>query len=173
MPDEEHTGRARRPARRMTPRARRFLVALGASLVLGLILGLVIGLVAFGGGGRATTTVLLTVTGAGGEPAQGGGTSSVARSDVRLAVLNGAGVSGIAGRTAARAKRIGYAQVSAGDSPRQTGPSTVYFRSGAAAQAAQVARDLGIAETRPLPSGGALAAAAPAAAQVIVVLGSG
>jgi hypothetical protein len=172
MANDEHTGRARGPARRGTPQARRFLVALGATLVVGLVLGLVIGLAAFGGGGT-TTTVLRTVTGAGGEPTQGGGASSVARSDVRLAVLNGAGVSGIAGRTAARARRIGYAQVSAGDAPRQAGPSTVYFRPGAAAQAAQVARDLGVTQTRPLPGGGALAAAAPAAARVIVVLGSG
>jgi hypothetical protein len=88
-------------------------------------------------------------------------------------VLNGAGVSGIAGRTAARAQRIGYTQVSAGDAPRQPGPSTVYFRPRAAAEAAQVARDLGITQARAMPRGGALAAAAPARAQVIVVLGSG
>ena len=172
MPDDEHTRSARPPARRTTPQARRFLLAHGATLGVGLVVGLVIGLVAFGGGGTTTTTVLRTVTGAAGESAQGGATPP-ARSDIRLAVLNGAGVSGIAGRTAARARRIGYRGVSAGDAPRQPGPSTVYFRPRAAAAAAQVARDLGIIQTRALPRGGALAAAAPAAAQVIVVLGSG
>jgi len=173
LPDDEHTRRAKPPARGATPQARRFLVALGATLGVGLVVGLVIGLVAFGGGGTTTTTVLRTVTGAGGEPTQAGAAPPAARSDIRLAVLNGAGVSGIAGRTAARARRIGYTQVSAGDAPRQPGPSTAYFRPRAAAEAAQVARDLGITQTRALPRGGALAAAAPARAQVIVVLGSG
>jgi len=176
MPEDEDTRSVRPPARRTTPHARRFLVALGATLGVGLVVGLVIGLVAFGGGGTTTTTttttVLRTVTGAAGEPTQGGATPA-ARSDIRLAVLNGAGVSGIAGRTAARAQRIGYTQVSAGDAPRQPGPSTVYFRARSATQAAQVATDLGITQTRALPRGGALAAAAPAAALVIVVLGSG
>jgi hypothetical protein len=173
MPDDEHTRRARPAARRTAPHARRFLLAVGATLGVGLVVGVVIGLVAFGGGGTTTTTVLRTVPGAAGEPTQGGPTPPAARSDIRVAVLNGAGVSGIAGRTAARARRIGYTQVSAGDAPRQPGPSTVYFRPRAAAEAAQVARDLGITQARPLPGGSALAAAAPAAAQVIVVLGSG
>jgi len=172
MPDDEHTRSARPRTRRTTPQVRRFLIALGATLGIGLVVGLVIGLVAFGGGGTTTTTVLRTVTGAAAEPTQRGATPA-ARSDIRLAVLNGAGVNGIAGRTAARARRIGYTRVSAGDAPRQTGPSTVYFRPSAATDAAQVAKDLDITQTRPLPREGGLATAAPAAAQVIVVLGSG
>lgn len=103
-----------------------------------------------------------------------GGQSSPAPADragIRLAVLNGAGVSGIAHRIAAKAQQIGYTKVSAGDAPRQSGASTVYFRPRAAAAAAQVAKDLDIAQPRPLPSGGALATAAPPPAQVIVVLG--
>ncbi len=135
-----------------------------------MVIGLAVGLLAFGGGGTTTTTtVVRPVTGAAGESTP----IAKRRAATRLAVLNGAGVSGIAHRTAAKAQKAGYTNVTAGDAPRQAGPSTVYFRSGAASAAAQVAKDLGITQTRPLPGGGALAAAAPAAAQVIVVLGAG
>jgi hypothetical protein len=61
--------------------------------------------------------------------------------------------------------------VAAGNAPPQTAPSTAYYRPGAEAAAARVARDLGLARTAALPPDPALAAAAPAGAQVVVVLG--
>src|SRR5262245_56553135 len=97
MPDDEHTRRARPPARRTTPQARRLLIAFGATLVVGLVVGLLIGLAAFSGGGTTTTTVARTVAGTGGETTPGAATAAVARSDVRLAVLNRAGARGRAG----------------------------------------------------------------------------
>ena len=94
-------------------------------------------------------------------------------SGIRLAVLNGSGVSGLAGRTAAQAQGLGYPEVAVGNAPPRSGPSVVYFRPGARPAAQRAARDLGISRVLALPDDAALAAEAPADAQVILVLGPG
>jgi LytR cell envelope-related transcriptional attenuator len=96
------------------------------------------------------------------------------RSTVRLAVLNGTGVTGLAGRTATSAESLGYVNVTTGNAPAQTGASIVYYRPGSREAARQVAQDLDIlGGASPLPEGGALAEAAPPDADVIAVLGPG
>jgi hypothetical protein len=104
----------------------------------------------------------------------------VSRATVTVAVLNGSGVGGLAGKTSARAVSAGYAQdkVVVGNAPAQSGPSTVYYRPGARAAAQQAGRDLGIAKVLPIPTGTAgtdLISLTPEAAssQVVVVLGTG
>jgi len=93
---------------------------------------------------------------------------------IRLAVLNGSGVTGLAGQTATRAEGLGYTGVTAGNAAPQSGPSVVYYRSGAQLAARRVAQDLGYAATQARPlADEALVAEAPADAQVIVVLGPG
>jgi hypothetical protein len=94
-------------------------------------------------------------------------------SAIRLAVLNGSGVNGLAGRTAAQAQGFGYPDVAVGNAPLRSGPSVVYFRPGARPAAQRVARDLGVSHVLALPDDAALVAAAPADAQVILVLGPG
>jgi hypothetical protein len=97
-----------------------------------------------------------------------------ARSEVRLAVLNGTNVQGLAGRTATSAEELGYVDVAAANAPPQTGGSVAYFRPGSLEAAELVAEDLDIlGGVLPLPAGGALAEAAPPGADVIVVLGPG
>jgi hypothetical protein len=97
-----------------------------------------------------------------------------ARSEVRLAVLNGTNVQGLAGRTATAAEELGYVEVTAANAPAQTGGSVAYYRPGSQAGAEMVAQDLDIlGGVLPLPAGGALAEAAPPNADVIVVLGPG
>ncbi|MEW6583408.1 MAG: LytR C-terminal domain-containing protein, partial [Actinomycetota bacterium] len=93
--------------------------------------------------------------------------------EVILAVLNGSGVTGLAGQTAERATSLGYPGVTAGNAPAQTGPTVVYFRDGQRLAARRVAQDLGYGagQVRALPADASLAAEAPATAQVIVVLG--
>jgi hypothetical protein len=96
------------------------------------------------------------------------------RSTVRLAVLNGTGVTGLAGRTATTAEGLGYLNVEKGNAPAQSGASVVYYRPGSREAAVQVAQDLHIlGGTSPLPASGALAEAAPPDADVIAVLGPG
>jgi hypothetical protein len=96
------------------------------------------------------------------------------RSSVRLAVLNGTSVTGLAGRTATAAERLGYVNVPSSNAPAQTGGSIVYYRPGSRDAAVQAAQDLDIAgSVTPLPASGALAEAAPPDADVIVVLGPG
>jgi SpoIID/LytB domain protein len=95
------------------------------------------------------------------------------RSRVWLAVLNGAGTQGLAGRTADRAESLGYEAVSTGDAPARAEPSVVYWRPGSEAAAARAAGDLGIADVAPMPGDPALARTAPAGAQVVVLLGTG
>jgi hypothetical protein len=93
------------------------------------------------------------------------------RDEIWLAVLNGSGRAGLAGRAAERAEALGYRAVTAANAPLQTEPSTAYYRPGADAAAARVARDLDLPRTAALPPDPALAAEAPAGAQVVVVLG--
>lgn len=98
-----------------------------------------------------------------------------APSAVKLAVLNGTSVQGLAGSTADRATGVGYAGVTAGNAPTQSGPTVVYFRPGQRLAARRVAQDLGYgaAQVKPLPADASSVSAAPADAQVIVVLGPG
>jgi hypothetical protein len=94
--------------------------------------------------------------------------------EVPVAVLNGTGVTGLAAQTADELAADGYADVSTGNAPATTGPSTVYYRDGAEAAAAQLADDAGAAGgTAPLPAAGELADAVPSEAQVALVLGPG
>jgi len=96
-----------------------------------------------------------------------------ARSEIDLAVLNGTNVTGQAAQTAAQAESLGYAGVTAGNAPTTTDPSTVYYRQGQQAAAERVATDLEVQSVQALPTSGALASAAPAGAQVVLVLGPG
>ena len=61
---------------------------------------------------------------------------AAARPTITLAVLNGAGVNGIAHSTASTAENLGYTAVATGDAPHQAGPSVVYFRTGSEADSA-------------------------------------
>jgi len=154
-----------------------------------LVLGFVGGWVIRGGGGKsvvlpsptATATSTTATSGAATTTAPGAAAAPVVqRSTVSLAVLNGSSVTGLAARTGDRAKALGYSSdnLVVGNAPTQTGPTTVYYRPGARASARLVATDLMKPAARriaPLPGDGALTAQTPeaAAAQVIVVLGSG
>ena len=91
------------------------------------------------------------------------------REDVWLAVLNASDVNGLAASTAERAEELGYRAVFAGNAPSRPGPSTAYYRADAAEAAARAASDLGLTRSAALvdPS---IAEAAPAGAQVVVVL---
>lgn len=93
------------------------------------------------------------------------------RSEVKLAVLNGTTIAGFAAKTAARAQGLGYAGVTAGNTPTTTEPTTVYFRDGKRPAAQRVAKDLGFTTIKPLPASGAVATSAPAGADVVLVLG--
>jgi hypothetical protein len=94
------------------------------------------------------------------------------RADIALAVLNGTGTAGLAAQTAGQAESLGYRAVATGNAPSEPGPSVAYFRRDQRPAARRVADDLQIRRIRPLP-GGAVAGAAPAAADVVVVLGAG
>jgi len=163
-----------------------------------LVIGFVFGWVARGGGDGSsslvdrtppTRTVTTTTTApststapTGTSPSDTTGTTGTTgtaplppdRSTVRLAILNGTGVTGLAGRTATTAEGDGYVNVATGNAPAQSGASVVYFRPGSRDAAQQVAQDLEISGgVAALPAGGALAQAAPPDADVIVVLGPG
>ncbi len=93
-----------------------------------------------------------------------------ARDTVNVAVLNGSGVNGKAGETATTLKGLGYTTVQTGNAATRSG-DVVYYRADAKPAADQVAADLRIAEVSPI-EGAAIASSAPAAAQVIIVLGT-
>ena len=93
------------------------------------------------------------------------------RSAISLAVLNGTSKAGYAADVAGQAEGLGYTGVVTGNAPSAS-VSTVYFRSGQRPAAERVAKDLLIDAVSPLP-GGAVSAAAPSGAEVIVVLGTG
>lgn len=95
-------------------------------------------------------------------------------SAIQAAVLNGSGVTGLAGQTATKLEGLGYTGVTPGNTAAQTGPTIVYFRPGGENAALKVAQDLGYgrAQVKALTDP-ALATEAPATAQVIVVLGPG
>jgi hypothetical protein len=93
------------------------------------------------------------------------------RADISLAVLNGTSRAGYAADVSGQAEGLGYVGVEAGNAPATT-TSTVYFRAGQRAAAERVAKDLQVTEVTALPGSGALATAAPAGAEVILVLGT-
>jgi stage II sporulation protein D len=96
------------------------------------------------------------------------------REEVWLAVLNCSGAKGAAGRAAERAEAMGYRAVEAANAPPQSGASVAYYRPGGREAAERAARDLGLTGgAARLPDDPALAAEAPAGAQVIAILGSG
>ncbi len=94
------------------------------------------------------------------------------RDAIRLAVLNGTTIAGFAAQTGARAEALGYPDVATGNAPTRDGPTVVHFRPGKRAAAQRVAQDLGFQTITALPASGAVAEAAPAAADVVVVLGT-
>ncbi len=96
-----------------------------------------------------------------------------ARDEIRLVILNGGDVAGLAASTASQAEGLGYTEVETGNAPPQTGPTTVYHVPGQRPAAERVANDLEIGPIEALPQSGALATATPDGARVIVVLGSG
>lgn len=114
--------------------------------------------------GAATTTAPATT--APEEP-----TAPPDRADIALAVLNGTSRAGYAADVAGQAEGLGYVGVVAGNAPATT-VSTVYFRSGQRAAAERVAKDLLVDDVAALPGSGALASAAPAGAEVVLVLGT-
>jgi hypothetical protein len=129
---------------------------------------------AAGSGAAATTAQSTTTAPAAGTTAAEPPAAPPDRSEVGLAVLNGTDTAGLAGDTAAQAESFGYQGVTAGNAPSgTTGPSVVYFREGQRAAAQRVATDLEFDQVRQLPGSGALSAAAPKGAQVVVVLGPG
>jgi hypothetical protein len=154
-----------------------------------LIIGFVAGWVRRGDDGPATVLAPAAPEPAGEAPATTGGTTTApattapattapqepaappARDQIRLAVLNATDIQGAAGRAADEAESLGYTGVTAGNAPTTTDPDTVYYRAGQEAAADRVAADLQVDRVAALPASGALAAAVPAEAQVIVVIG--
>lgn len=121
-----------------------------------------------GGSTTAPATTAPATTTAAEEPA-----APPARDGIRLAVLNATDITGAAGAAADEAESLGYGSVTAGNAPTTTDPDTVYFRDGQQAAGDRVAADLQVAEVRALPASGPLASAAPADAQVVLVIGPG
>lgn len=119
-----------------------------------------------------TPTVPQTVTEV--EPAAAAEPSLPDPADIPVAVLNGSGVTGLAGETAKRIEGLGYTGVTAGNAAAtQAGPSIIYHRPGGDLAARRLAQDLGYALTQVKPlADAALVSEAPATAQVILVLGS-
>ena len=125
------------------------------------------GSVTAGGGSTAPrTTTAPTTTTAPEEPA-----APPDRSNISLAVLNGTSKAGYAADVAGQAEGLGYVGVVAGNAP-STAVSTVYFRSGQRPAAERVAKDLLVNDVAALPGSGALSSAAPAGAEVVLVLGT-
>ena len=163
-----------------------------ALVVSCLVIGFIAGWVLRGDDGPATVLAPPAPDSAGGGAATAGGTTTApattapaattapeepaappARDQIRLAVLNATDIQGAAGRTADEAESLGYTGVTTGNAPTTTDPTTVYFRSGQQAAADRVAADLQVGQVAGLPASGGLAAAAPADAQVVLVIGPG
>jgi hypothetical protein len=157
--------RRRRPP--APPSARRVgLPLVGAALCIGLL----VGWVASSGGGTTTVTETRTVTAPAAASAPAG-SGAASRGEIALVVLNASGESGLAGRTADEARAMGYAQVTEGNAPSPENADRVLFRAGSAAQARQVAQDLGLPGPALIAPGDPVGAAADPEDQVIVVLG--
>lgn len=178
----DHTLGHRMTADSSTSRRTAVIARLAAIGLLCLVAGFLVGWFTRGDGGDAS--VLPAATAPAADGGQGAPVTTRAGSppapaalpkpaQIRLAVLNGTGITGFAARTATRAKAAGYPDPSAGNAPTGTGPTVVYFRPGQRDAARRVAQDLGFSSISALPTTGPVATAAPAAAQVVVVLGPG
>jgi LytR cell envelope-related transcriptional attenuator len=145
-----------------------------AFLAVGLAVGFGLGWVLHGGssapagGGGSTTTAPSTTATTAVPPAPTG--PDAQRRQLRLVILNGTDISGLAGRTARRARRLGYRRVEVGNGPRVPGRSENYYRQGALAAARIVARDFRTSAPQPLPVGSPLRDQAPRGT-VFVLLG--
>jgi hypothetical protein len=94
------------------------------------------------------------------------------RSTVAVAVLNGTTRAGLAATTATQLKGLGYATVTTGNTPAQTGPTVIYYRETAKLAADQLAKDMQVDTVTPI-AGTPLAQSAPSTVQLVVVLGGG
>ena len=138
-----------------------------AFLVVGLGVGFGLGWVLHGGssspggsGGTPATTTATSTTATTPQAPPPRGPQAL-RASVRLVILNGTDITGLAARTATRARRLGYRHVETGNGPREPRRSENYYRPGALAAARLVARDFGSSAPQPLPTGSPLRAQAP------------
>ncbi len=92
-------------------------------------------------------------------------TSGVSPASVSVEVLNGAGVTGLAARTADRLKQAGYNVTNVADAPRAQAQTSIIAGSSARAAAEQVASALGLPSSR-------VTAGYPSSADVQVILGA-
>jgi hypothetical protein len=164
-----------RPVRRRRPPAppprqlRRFgLPVVGAALFIGLVVGY---LVSSGSAGTTTVTETRTVSAPAATPPPAAASGPASRASIALVVLNGSDEAGLAGRTAEEARTLGYEEVTEGNAPAPEATDRVLYQRGAAAEARQVADDLGLPDPVRLSAGDPIADAVDASAQVIVALG--
>jgi LytR cell envelope-related transcriptional attenuator len=164
-----------RPVRRRRPPAppprqlRRFgLPVVGAALFIGLVVGY---LVSSGSAGTTTVTETRTVTAPAAGPAPVAARGPASRAGIALVILNGSDLAGLAGRTAEEARTLGYEDVTEGNAPVAETADRVLYQRGAAAEARQVADDLGLPDPVRLPASDPIADAVDSSAQVIVALG--
>jgi LytR cell envelope-related transcriptional attenuator len=154
-------------------------VAIGLA---GIVAGMIGGWFLRGDGGPAT--VLPAAVGAVATSTQTSGVTTTApappipaalpeRKAIVLSVLNGTTIAGFAAKTSTRAAQLGYPTPTSGNAPTQTSGTVVYFRDGQRPAARRVARDLGFVTITPIADAAAVVAAAPATANVVVVLGPG
>src|SRR5262245_1503833 len=132
-------------------------LAAAAIAVAGLAVGFGVGRVT-DEGGTTTVTVATTTPAPATPPRPPAAAARSRRRRVRLVVLNGTEVTGLAGRTAARARRLGYRRVAVGNGPRVAGRDQTWFRAGYRAAAAQAVRDFRTAPGRRLVAGSPLLA---------------
>ncbi|HEX2503404.1 MAG TPA: LytR C-terminal domain-containing protein [Miltoncostaeaceae bacterium] len=163
-----------RPARRRPPappprQMRRFgLPIVGAALFIGLVVGY---LVSAGSSGTTTITETKTVTAPAVVPPPVVASGEASRAGIALVVLNGSDEAGLAGRTAEEARTLGYEEVTEGNAPAPEATDRVLYQRGAAAEARQVADDLGLPDPVRLAASDPIADAVDPSAQVIVALG--
>jgi hypothetical protein len=141
--------------------------------VLCAVVGLVGGaaIVWFGRGEKTvTTTVSQTVTVARAPARPSQARVRAVRRSVHLVILNGTDVTGLAARTAQRARGLGYRQVVVGNGPRVRGRSEIWYVSGQQRGARVAARDFSASTPRRLPSGSPVRQQAPSGG-VFVLLG--
>lgn len=96
--------------------------------------------------------------------------ADVDRGTVAVHVFNASGVEGAAAKAAASLKGLGWTTVTTGNVPRATG-TAVYYVDGAKEAATLLGGDFQVTQIAPL-AGSAVASAAPAAAKVVVVIGT-
>lgn len=168
--EERPRSRSRGGRRPPPPPARTFgLPIVVAALAVGLFIGFI---ASCGGGGTTTVTETRTVTApeAAATPGAAVPSGAASRATITLAFLNGSGEPGLAASRADAARTLGYVNIQTDDAPSSVDADRVVYRRGAAARAAQVAQDLGLAAPTLLPAGDPVLQVADASA-VIVLLG--